>query len=384
MWLYPPSKIEDGHEQTKHLEDVIFSGGLKPIILIGRCTGIISRSDVLKNVEAPRTVTVASVITGSLSVFYFFNAILLTRTTFLGNHEKRSLADKLWDFQFPGYNFSMFFVYAYLLFATRRFRTIAQNFMSSPSKIQLPKRFRRFCWIVTIIWLILALVENVFCDILVLQKASSEMRKSNTSVLEFYYRTNYAHWKSLIQYHPTITLFNVVLLKCGTFGWLHCDVLVVVLTRAVVEKFRCLNSAMEIIITNRFRKNSLLETMEPTTAVELKWVVIHDEFLLLRKLTQEVQRLIAPLIMACYGINIYIIVISLYNWIAPNSAATLTLEQLLHVYAFIQFLFRVLSLTYFASEVHHANRNILGTIHQCPNTLYSQSVSINKTIRRIR
>lgn len=169
------------------------------------------------------------------------------------------------------------------------------------------------------------------------------------------------------------------------------DVIVITLCRAITDKFRVMNEEVNQLMTqtmsHHIHANHHATITSSTTAVisskskiaegrilTLTWDSVRDEFVMLTDLVLQIEKFIAPLILACYGANMYIIVINLLNWIAPYSQ--FSIEQSYYVYfAFVQFLFRVTSVTYYAAEVHHVSHGITKILQKCPNSLYSLSVS---------
>ncbi|CAL8072260.1 unnamed protein product [Orchesella dallaii] len=365
-----PLLIMSGYAESSF--STAFLDGLKPVVFIGRLLGALSRTDVLKKVETKRKITVPTVYSGCLVVFFFINAILLIRAHFLSFKSKVTTSEKLGEISLPGYACTMFFVYAYLLFGTKRFRNVVQNFLEANQRTQFatqfPPRFPRFCWAACVIVLLMGVTENVMFDVQNLKKA--DKRKAN-STLELYYVHNFYHWSDLIPYHPILTLIYVIIVKFGTWGWVYGDVIAIVLTRAITEKFRTMNEEISELMspTALAIKTKIAEGRILT----LTWDAVRDEFVMLTDLVSQIQNFISPLILACYGVNMYIIMINLFYWIAPYSA--FSLEQSFYVYfAFFQFFFRVTTVTYYAAEVHHVSHSIIRTIQRCPNSLYSLSL----------
>lgn len=60
-------------------------------------------------------------------------------------------------------------------------------------------------------------------------------------------------------------------------------------------------------------------------------------------------------------------------WISPNKLSS-TEEARYNHFAFVTFLVRVFSVTYFVAEVNHIWNTILQSIQDCPNPFYSISV----------
>ncbi|CAL8145494.1 unnamed protein product [Orchesella dallaii] len=130
----------------------------------------------------------------------------------------------------------------------------------------------------------------------------------------------------------------------------------------MAEKFFELNEELNKVLQNSYKHNE--------RDLILALSEIREEFLTLTNLTKDVELFISPLILACYGYNVYSITVELFFWIAPFS--NFSFEQSFYVnFAFFQFFFRVLTVTYFVSEVHHVSQYILRTIQSCSNSVYT-------------
>ncbi|CAL8145522.1 unnamed protein product [Orchesella dallaii] len=259
LWIHPTVCLVTGVEQRhgdfptgKNKSNTIFLSGLRLVIFIGRCLGIVSRNDVLRNNESERKLSISTVMSGCLAIFFSINAVLLVRATILRYQRSPSTSEKLGAFTLPGYACTMFFVYAYLFFATKRFRNIVLNFQSANQTFptQFSPTFPRFCWLATIICLLFGVTENIMYDIQNLKRSASDKAKVN-STLEFYFKHTFYHWSELIPYHPVITVLYIIIIKCGTWGWVYGDVIAIILMRAIAEKFKAVNDNIkELILSN--------------------------------------------------------------------------------------------------------------------------------------
>ncbi|CAL8097783.1 unnamed protein product [Orchesella dallaii] len=350
VWAYPqPSKSpENGQgylEKTQDANKHSFTKGLRPVVFIGKCFGLIATSNIFQKPEntSKKLSSIARLYSGILAVFFLVHAIFFIRYTLIGSPTSKSsstsskIADKLTGITMPSYSLTVFIVYTYLSFSSKKLRNIIQSFVASNSKVS-PK-FPRFCWLISGVALALGIGENIMYDFQLVKMGST----SHSFFLENYYKQVFYHWAAIIPYNPVLTVVLIILVKCGTWGWVYADVIAMVLARSVTERFRLLNEHIMEKISSAITSNESVN----------RWDDVRDEYLVL-----------------------------LFFWISPSSS--ISLEQSFYVdFAFFQFLFRVMSVTYFAADVHHVSYSILDTIQHCPNSLYSLSLErMEKTLIR--
>jgi len=72
----------------------------------------------------------------------------------------------------PSYSLTVLAVYFYLLFATKRLKTMVQGFLRVTQKFSV--NFSRFCWLATIACLFLRIAENIMYDLQMVKKSASK------------------------------------------------------------------------------------------------------------------------------------------------------------------------------------------------------------------
>ncbi|CAL8145512.1 unnamed protein product [Orchesella dallaii] len=199
-----------------------------------------------------------------------------------------------------------------------------------------------------------------------IHKESVAIEISNVATVNFAFVGTvraFSHWSDLIPYHPVVTCLHWAIEKCGIWGWIYSDVFAIALSRALTEKLRSLNEVIDTVAKMAQRDDGLV--------LYTTWDLVRDEFLMLIKLNREIQLYISPIILGCYGSNVFSIIINLYIWISPISTSDFKLAQSYYAFAFFAFMFRVVVVTYYAAEVHQVSNLLLQTIHKCPNILYN-------------
>ncbi|CAL8072464.1 unnamed protein product [Orchesella dallaii] len=343
-----------------------FLNGLKPVVFIGRFLGVLPRSDILVSKQgAQRRFSFPLLFTGFLALFFFVNAILLVRSYFSSLKTTPATSEKLANFGSVVYVWSMFFLYAYFLFTSKRFRNVVLSFQAQgdqPSQFstKFPGAYVKFCWIMCFACMLFGISENVLYDLQNITK-----RGKVDSPFRLYYKQNFEHWALFIPYNPVLTFFFVLIIKCGTWGWVSGDIIPIVMSKALTYKLEMMNAEIKGKISPGLMPAKMNATETRMFATTLQG--IRTDFMNLLNLSVEVQKFIVPLILSCYAA-------SLFLWIDPYRPAV-TAEQSHYAYfAFLNFLYRITSVTYFAAEVHYTSSSILTTIQLCPNAFYTLSL----------
>ncbi|CAL8145519.1 unnamed protein product [Orchesella dallaii] len=268
------------------------------------------------------------------------------------SHKSNTIGEVMWDFQYPLCGAITFYVYAYLLRASRRLRKLIQKFMATNPP--LPSRYRRFCLTTSVASISLGILEMELFDLQIFRSAPEGYFN-----FEYFYNIYFSHWIVFTPYYSILAWFHYFIEKLGILGWFYGDVIVITLAKALSERYNLLSNSIP---------NIRSEAKEMSKA-GMRADKFREEFMILLDITEEIQEFTVPLILGCYVNNIYLIVVTLFNWITPCS--DFTTEIWFWAYEFFHFLFRFISVTYFVAEVHHAARSLLETLHQCPMSVYS-------------
>lgn len=183
-----------------------------------------------------------------------------------------------------------------------------------------------FCRATLIFILSYGIAENVLNDLQKINEVNKEGSRRNYSannetVFQGYFWKAFTHLNSFISYNIYLAVLLLAIVKCGTYGWIFGDILVIVLCRALSEKLERLNDQIveaseEILfpivftpIVNPKRKGSMLSSNAVWVQTEARFEKIRKKFLELSDLVLKMQSFISPLILSCYGINMYLIII---------------------------------------------------------------------------
>lgn len=286
--------------------------------------------------------------------------------------------------------FASFLRFCYQCFASSKLRAIVQNLLTFKDTQIAHKRFTsfpKFCYLVTLTCLFLGITENTIFDYQFL--AMGKKRKPEASILEVSYINYFQHWHVILPvYNPVATVILMILIKIGTWGWIHIDTICIILCRALWEKLKGIEEMVEstlspdsanvvelerVLCTELFETNQ--KSRQPVSSAQRIWDSYQEEYEKVSQLVEQVESYICPLILACFAGNIYIVVILLFNWIGPLSGSQSSKEQFIRVwFSFFQYSFRVAAITHFAGEVHQQSARILRQIQKCPQSVYSVSV----------
>ena len=75
-------------------------------------------------------------------------------------------------------------------------------------------------------------------------EVTSTVDAPDVDILEEYFNTYY-QWKSLVPYNPWTAVYLFFMNKCVIYGWNYCDVLIILIARALFMKFKLLNTQVE-------------------------------------------------------------------------------------------------------------------------------------------
>lgn len=235
------------------------------------------------------------------------------------------------------FKFSYRYVYLFLniktlrslIFKIGKLNTTASHFLS-PFKLfsDGDRRSRRlfsrlsyskFCLISLIFILSYGALENGLHDLQVIHSAAYQ--KKNGSILppfQYFFSRDFAHWKSYISTSENVNIylaiFLIVVVKSGNYAWIYGDILVIILCRALTDKLKWLNREIEGTIEEIqvsppifTRDKGKIRAQSGFPAV---WENVRKQYLDLMDLILELQKFISPLILSCYGINMYLIIIN--------------------------------------------------------------------------
>ncbi|CAL8072262.1 unnamed protein product [Orchesella dallaii] len=261
-----------------------FLKGLKPVISVGRLLGVFSERDISCEREGLRCSKFERLHSGSLILFFLINFIFQSMANLKRFESHETTSPKLQELVLPGYSFTLFFMFAYISFNTRKLQALIKKLSDisrefSATQIQRStsvSTYPRFCLILLMVILIYGILENLAYD---------------------------------------IQAFSTVLLKVGTYGWIFGDILTIVLCRVLSERLQDIRNEIQTLID--CVPDELISITEvipnqgnKTKRLSVPWNDIRRQYLALSDLVREVGKFISPLILSCYGINVYLITIN--------------------------------------------------------------------------
>lgn len=281
-----------------------------------------------------------------LAFLFFSNFVLQTIANVNRFNSNSTTYQKLHELILPAYSFTIFVIYAYFLVCSQNLRSLIEKLVFI-SKQQLcvsdsilkshyscdpeqginshkfncnnSSKYPRFCLITLILMMVYGIIENVAYDVQNLLGADAKLANST---LQRYYLQSFYHWTPFFAHKSYITLTSVILLKLGTYAWIFGDILVIVLCRAVTERLRILNEETVLVLQSysslvaSTSKQSLIKRRLIACYV-ISWDEIRRQYMTIQNLVGEMGKFVSPLMLSCYGINIYLIIINvlldLYN-----------------------------------------------------------------------
>ncbi len=162
-------------------------------------------------------------------------------------------------------------------------------------------------------------MESGLHDLQVIHSAAYQKQNNSTlTTFQYYFSRDFAHWKPYISTAENVNTFLAVLLivlvKCGTYAWIYGDILVIILCRALTDKLKWLNKEIEGTIEEIQTSPPIFTRdrgkMRAQMGFNAIWENVRKQYLDLMDLILELQKFISPLILSCYGINMYLIIIN--------------------------------------------------------------------------
>lgn len=101
------------------------------------------------------------------------------------------------------------------------------------------------------------------------------------------------------EYQPITTVLMWIHSKYSYFVWIYGNVLVITTCRSLVETFNCFHDFLKYILYDT--KNKM--------ANETKGHLLGDCYIEMCQLIDSASKYIGPLVISCYGMNIYCIII---------------------------------------------------------------------------
>lgn len=267
-----------------------------------------------------------------MAVFFFINFILQIIASFQRIHFYPFLSQKLYEMTLPVYAFTLFFIYSYFFYSAKKFRILIQKILETSKQPSLTRclsnddpnpgrcedihkksTYPRFCIITIVVIMTYGIIENATHDIQNLGKA--DIKQANSTLQRYYIQLLY-HWAPYLTRNSFLTLVYVFLIKCGTYAWIFGDIIVIILCRAVAERLRFLNEEIKesvesipTVTTTGSHEQSLGHSENTGLKRIISWDDVRYQYMLLTDLVKDMGKFISPLILSCYGINIYLIII---------------------------------------------------------------------------
>ncbi|CAG7717220.1 unnamed protein product [Allacma fusca] len=217
--------------------------------------------------------------------------------------------------------------------------------------------------LVAAVVMISAILENLFVNLKYFpmgQEAEVRLQKLNRSALEEYFINCNYQWSVLVAYHHALNLFTFVNNKLALYAWNYADITIILLSRAIYFKFQALNSQGEDIL---FHKG----------AEQLKWSQFIRDYETLRKILQEVNNFLSPLIFITYGIGIYFLCLQFHNRLNPYENAT-PIAAIYALWSIFHLIGRILLVSISGARINDWAHQVADLLRRCPNKAYLSDV----------
>lgn len=415
---FPPQRniIMEGESEARAGQELrAFRKGLKPITWIGPFLGTFPTNSLLAKSQNDSKRCCCCLLLFSTIIFIvvlFHNSLLVCKYFQFQNFTGTNFMGRISEWIHIMYAGAILFSYGYNILACIRLKpqTLLASFQSTIGQLgngSLGKRagftFPVFCWIAAILCLVLGVSENILFDLQTVQRDSNVKVKTSVacnkqSVLCRYYGNHLSHWSAIFpSYHPGLVIFLWVFVNLANTGWLFMDALVVVLCHTLRISFWELGNRIRVKLElidkkaalwnwNRLSKIAVggggIGQLDSMPSPSSDWNQIFSHFRLLVKLTRATEKYIGPLIISSYVCLSQILII-LFSWVAPYVELSIMTSNTGHIYySLVYFIFRVGTLTHFASEVYQSSHDILTTLEESSSIPHAQLERIERKLGR--
>ncbi|CAL8081113.1 unnamed protein product [Orchesella dallaii] len=227
----------------------------------------------------------------------------------------------------------------------------------------------------------MTVIETLSYDIRTGTSTAFDSNQTHASFLRKYHIQDLHYLTEYIDYNPYLTFAFYIGIKLATLGNAYGNIVPVIMFNYLTDMFTTYTSSLVTSIQKSFQQKSVIQ-----------WEFFHNEFLKLKKVTEEVSRFVSLLIVSSYGISLTMAILAIFENLEMNRRAeidprssTANYETMAYAHlSLVYFSLRLFLLTYFAAEVnHHSSRKVLQVIDSHPGIPCSWSVSFRHRCRCI-
>lgn len=253
-----------------------------------------------------------------LGIYYCINSIrmsMISISVYISCSPSKAL-DKIREIFSAGPAFTIFLLYIFLNYSSKRFQDIVSHLMLSTSDnsrhtlslnnntaINIWKRFAKFCTIVSMLALLNSFVESM---------AYNNIKFNCTSTINFENPASFAWFgENLRCYNEQpfyLSILAVILFVWGKlliFVWTFSDILSIVFCQAMSCTLLVFNDLIKQFYSKCSKNSSIIIT---DMNINDGWNEIRERYKQITNLLEKVTLFLFPLILSCYGINIYLVI----------------------------------------------------------------------------
>ncbi|XP_014475219.1 PREDICTED: gustatory receptor for sugar taste 64f-like isoform X7 [Dinoponera quadriceps] len=229
------------------------------------------------------------------------------------------------------------------------------------SRTTLATRFK----IVTTVVMLLASVEHVFA-ILSTYSSAIECATSRgyTDIIGTYFQAQFPQVFSMISYSLWKGILMDIVNVLSTFSWNFVDLFLILISIALVDQFKQLNSRLNSI---RGKHNFLVKAMP-----EWWWAEARNDYNHLATLTRKVDSQISSIVLLSFATNLYFICIQLLFSFNPKRGVVRTIY---FCFSFGFLLARTTAVSLYAASVHDESLLPAPILYSISSSSYGNEVS---------
>ncbi|XP_031343095.1 gustatory receptor for sugar taste 64e-like [Photinus pyralis] len=144
-----------------------------------------------------------------------------------------------------------------------------------------------------------------------------------------------------------------------TFTWNYTDLFIILLSTALTSKLNCMNYRMRMVLTDKSKDMTL-------------WNKLRHDFNSVSDLCKLLDHEISDIVFLSFGINLFIILVQLYNSLKPRSQSVV--GQVYFMYSFMFLIFRAVGVLLYGSSIHEANKETGIILMSTPSDVYNPAI----------
>ncbi|XP_066583619.1 gustatory receptor for sugar taste 64f-like isoform X2 [Prorops nasuta] len=221
------------------------------------------------------------------------------------------------------------------------------------SKRSLSSRFK----IMTAFVMVLALIEHTFS---ILSGYTSALEcaalRGDNDIFATYFRSQFPQVFSRISYNPWAAVAVYILNILSTFSWNFIDLFLILVSMALIDQFRQLNSR--------------LYSIRGKAMPEWWWAEARNDYNHLATLTRRVDTHLSATVLLSFAINLYFICIQLLNSFKPMDV----IQKIYFCFSFGFLLARTTAVSLYAAAVHDESLLPAPILYSVTTSSYSMEV----------